>query len=470
MGKEACMDYDVVIIGAGPGGYVSAIRLGQLGKKVLVVERKYLGGVCLNEGCIPTKALIHASHLKEKLSYARKEMGLIINDEMYDIEKLRSWKLRVVERLKKGIEILFKNYSIDYVMGEGGLRDKNSVEVSFQDGKRVYTADFIIIATGSKPFFLPGFEPDEKLVWTSTHAISLLKIPSKLLILGGGAIGLEIAYVYKNLGSEVEVYEMMPQILPGADREMAEELKKILGRKGIKIFLNAKAIGLEKGENYVDLIVEIDGKEERKRGDALLVAIGRIPVIDLIKAKEIGLEVNDKGYIVTDNKMRTSIPNIFAIGDVTGPPFLAHRASKQGIVAAEVIAGIDSRFEPRVIPSVVYTEPQLASVGISEEEAREKGIKYSVGKFPFIANGKAVSSGETMGVVKIIGEVNSKKILGLHILGPEASSLIGEGLLAMEMECDIHKLAESIHPHPSLCEAIMEAGENFFKRAIHIVN
>lgn len=464
------MDYDVIIIGAGPGGYVSAIRLGQLGKKVLIVEKKYLGGVCLNEGCLPTKALIHATHLREKLGYARREMGLIINDEIYDIEKLKSWKVKVVERLRKGIETLFRNYSIDYVMGEGNLLDKNSVEVSFQDGRKIFKADFIIVATGSRPFLLPGFEPDEKLVWTSTQAISLPKIPSKLIILGAGAIGLEFAYVYKNLGSEVEIYEMMPQILPGTDMEMAEELRKILSRKGIKIFLNAKAIGLEKRKDSVELILEIDGKEERKRGDALLVAIGRIPVIDRIKFKEIGLEVNEKGYIATDNQMRTSVPNIFAIGDVTGPPFLAHRASKQGIVAAEVIAGIDSRFEPKVIPNVVYTEPQLASLGISEEEAREKGIEYSVGKFPFIANGKAVSSGETMGLVKIIGETNTKKILGFHILGPEASSLIGEGLLAMEMECDIHKLAESMHPHPSLCEAIMEAGENFFKKAIHIVN
>lgn len=464
------MDYDVIIIGAGPGGYVSAIRLGQLGKKVLIVEKKYLGGVCLNEGCIPAKALIHASHLREKLNYARREMGLVVNDEIYDIDKLRSWKDRVVERLKKGIETLFRNYRIDYLKGEGSLLDKNSVEVTSEEGKKVFRADYIIIATGSKPLLLPGFENDEKLVWTSTQAISLPGIPSKLLILGAGAIGLEFGYVYKNLGSEVEIYEMMPQILPGTDREMAEELKKALNRKGIKIFLNAKAVGLEKKENSVDLIVEIDGKEEVKRGDALLIAIGRTPVIDGVKAKEIGLKISEKGYIITDNQMRTSIPNIFAIGDVTGPPFLAHRASKQGIVAAEVIAGLDSRFEPKVIPGVVYTEPQLASAGLSEEEAREKGFRYSVGKFPFIANGKAVSSGETTGFVKIIGDLDSKKILGVHILGPEASSLIGEGLLAIEMDGYIHKLAESIHPHPSLGEAIMEAGENFFKKAIHIIN
>lgn len=464
------MDYDVIIIGAGPGGYVSAIRLGQLGKKVLVVEKKYVGGVCLNEGCIPTKALVYASHLREKIIYAKKEMGLKLNEEGFEIEKLRNWKDKIVERLTRGIEALWRNYKVELVRGEGRLLNKNSVEVTINGEKKVFNSDYIIIATGSRPLFLPGFEPDEKLIWTSTDAVHLSKIPSKLLILGAGAIGLEYAYVYKNLGSEVEVFEIMPQILPGTDREMAEELRKIINRKGIKIFINAKAIGIEKKENSLDLIVEIEGKVEKRSGEVLLLAVGRVPVLDGINAEEVGLKINEKGYIITDNQMRTSVSNIFAIGDVTGPPLLAHRASKQGIVAAELIAGLDRRFEPKVIPNVVYTEPQLAYAGLSEEEAKGKGFEYSVGKFPFIANGKAVSHGETSGIVKIIADLNTKKILGLHILGPEASSLIGEGLVAIEMDGDIHKLAESIHPHPSLCEAIMEAGENFFKKAIHILN
>ncbi len=463
------MDYDVIIIGAGPGGYVSAIRLGQLGKKVLVIEKKYLGGVCLNEGCIPVKALVYASHLREKVNYAKKEMGFLVKDEGFEIEKLRIWKDRVVERLKRGIETLFKNYKIEWIMGEGRLIDKNSVEVSFQGEKKVFTADFTIIATGSKPLSLPGFEPDGELIWTSTQAVSLSKIPSKLIILGAGAIGLEFAYIYKNLGSDVEIYEIMPQILPGADREMAEELRKVLTRKGIKIYLNAKAIGIEKKGDSLDLILEVDGKEERRGGEVLLLAVGRAPVFDGIEPGRIGIKTDGK-FIITDSQMRASIPNIFAIGDVTGPPLLAHRASKQGIVAAEAIAGLDAKFEPKVIPNVVYTEPQLASVGISEEEAKEREIKYSIGKFPFIANGKAVSSGETSGFVKIVGELNTNKILGVHILGPEASSLIGEGLVAMEMSGELHHLADPIHPHPSLCEAIMEAGENFFKKAIHILN
>ncbi len=463
------MDYDVIIIGAGPGGYVSAIRLGQLGKKVLVIEKKYLGGVCLNEGCIPVKALVYASHLREKVNYAKREMGFLVKDEGFEIERLRIWKDRVVERLKRGIETLFKNYKIEWIMGEGRLIDKNSVEVSFQGEKKVFTADFIIIATGSRPLSLPGFEPDGELIWTSTQAVSLSKIPSKLIILGAGAIGLEFAYIYKNLGSDVEIYEIMPQILPGTDREMAEELRKVLTRKGIKIYLNAKAIGIEKKGDSLDLILEVDGKEERRGGEVLLLAVGRAPVFDGIEPEKMGIKTDGK-FIITDSQMRTSIPNIFAIGDVTGPPLLAHRASKQGIVAAEAIAGLDTKFEPKVIPNVVYTEPQLASVGISEEEAKEKGIKYSTGKFPFIANGKAVSSGETSGFVKIVGELNTNKILGVHILGPEASSLIGEGLVAMEMSGELHHLADPIHPHPSLCEAIMEAGENFFKKAIHILN
>ncbi len=464
------MDYDVIIIGAGPGGYVSAIRLGQLGKKVLVIEKRYLGGVCLNEGCIPVKALVYASHLREKVNYAKREMGFLVNDEGFEIEKLRKWKERIVERLKRGIETLFRNYRIDWIMGEGKLIDKNRVEVISQDGRRVFTSNFIIIATGSRPFSLKGFEPDEELIWTSTHAVSLPKIPSKLLILGAGAIGLEFAYIYKNLGSEVEIYEIMPQILPGNDREMAEELRRVLERKGIKINLNSKALRVEKKGNSLDLVLERNGKEERVSGEILLLAVGRTPVLNGIGVEEIGIKTHEKGYIITDAQMRTSISNIFAIGDVTGPPLLAHRASKQGIVAAEVIAGLDSKFEPRVIPNVVYTEPQYASVGISEEEAKDRGIKYSIGRFPFIANGKAVSSGETSGFVKIIGDINTNRILGVHILGPEASSLIGEGLIAIESDINIHEIAESIHPHPSLCEAIMEACENYFKKAIHILN
>lgn len=464
------MDYDVIIIGAGPGGYVSAIRLAQLGKKVIVIEKKYLGGVCLNEGCIPVKALVHASYLREKVNYATREMGFLMKDEGFEMEKLRIWKNRVVERLKKGIEVLFKNHRIEWITGEGKLIDKNSVEVTSRDGRRVFTSDFIIIATGSKPLSLPEFEPDGKLIWTSTEAASLSKIPSRLMILGAGAIGLEFAYVYKNLGSEVEIYEIMPQILPGTDREMAEELRKALIRKGIKVYLNSKAIGVEKREDSIELIVEIEQKEERRSGEVLLLAVGRVPVLNGVEPQKIGIKTDGKNRIITDNQMRTSVPNIFAIGDVTGPPLLAHKASKQGIVAAEVIAGLDTKFEPKVIPNVVYTEPQLASAGISEEEAEERGIEYSVGKFPFIANGKAVSGGETSGFVKIIGELNTNKILGVHILGPEASSLIGEGLVAMEMRGSLNNLADPIHPHPSLCEAIMEAGENFFKKAIHILN
>lgn len=464
------MDYDVIIMGAGPGGYVSAIRLGQLGKKVLVIEKKYLGGVCLNEGCIPVKALVYASHLREKVNYATREMGFLIKEEGFEIEKLRMWKDKIVERLKNGIKTLLKNYKIEWIIGEGKLIDRNSIEVIFQGERKVFTADFIIIATGSKPISLPGFEPDERFIWKSTQAVSLSKIPSKLIILGAGAIGLEFAYIYRNLGSEVEIYEIMPQILPGSDREMTEELRKVLTRKGIKIYLNAKAIRVEKNGDSVDLILEMEGKEERKSGEVLLLAVGREPVLDGVEPDKIGIKTDKKNFIIIDNQMRTSVPNIFAIGDVTGPPLLAHRASKQGIVAAEVIAGLDIKFESRAIPNVVYTEPQFASVGISEEEAKERGIKYSVGKFPFIANGKAVSSGETSGFVKIIGELNTNKILGVYILGPEASSLIGEGLVAMEMNGSLHNLADPIHPHPSLCEAIMEASENFFKKSIHILN
>ncbi|MGQ9618571.1 MAG: dihydrolipoyl dehydrogenase [Candidatus Aminicenantia bacterium] len=464
------MRYDVIIIGAGPGGYVSAIRLGQLGKKVLVIEKKYIGGVCLNEGCIPAKTLIYASYLREKINYAKREMGLNLIDEGFDIDKLRKWKDKVVERLTKGIESLWKHYNIEWIKGEGKLIDKSTVLVMSEENEKYFEADYIILATGSKPSFLPFLQPDKELVWTSTEAISLQRIPSKIIVIGAGAIGLEFAYVYRYLGSEVEIYEIMPQILPGSDKEMSDELRKILNRKGIKIFLEAKVKGAERGKDGIELIVELEGEEERKKGDVLLLSVGRAPDTSKLNLEEVGVQKNERGFIITDNQMRTSVPNIFAIGDVAGPPLLAHKASKQGIVSAEVIAGLPSKFEPRSIPNVVYTEPQFASVGLSEEEVKDKGINYSVGRFPFIANGKSVSCGETSGLVKIIAESTSGRILGIHILGPDASSLIGEGLLAHNMMGNVEEIADAIHPHPSLSEAIMEAGENCLRKAIHILN
>jgi|Deesub1362A_J573_1020465.scaffolds.fasta_scaffold00141_2 dihydrolipoamide dehydrogenase len=466
------MKYDVIIIGGGPGGYVAGIRLGQLGKRVLVIEKKYVGGTCLNVGCIPTKALIHSAHLLSQIKHAKKNMGLKVEGEIfYDLDTLRKWKERVVTKLTKGVEFLWKKNSVEWVKGTARLLSENKVEVIKEDGStEVFESENIIIATGSYPAVILGFEPDGKYIWTSDDAVLLPQIPEKMIILGAGAIGLEFAYIYKNLGSEVEVYELMPQILPGVDKEMADELEKILKKKGIKIYTNARAKGGEKKNGKIEMRVEIEGTEKTVHGNVLLLAVGRKPNIKDLNLEKVGVEVDKRGFIKVDKKRRTSVKNIYAIGDVAEMPLLAHKASREGIVAAEVIAGYNSEYEPQVVPAVVYTVPELLIAGISDEEAKERGMKIRIGRFPFSTNGKALCSGEIEGFVKIIADAETDKVLGIHILGPEASTMAGEAVLAIEMDAQTEDIGLSIHPHPTLCEAVMEAAENLHKRAIHILN
>jgi dihydrolipoamide dehydrogenase len=465
------MDYKAIVIGAGPGGYVCAIRLGQLGIKTLVVDKKYIGGVCLNVGCIPTKALIHAAHIIEMNEKAKKNMGFGFENFKYDIDKLRTWKDGIVRRLTTGIMGLWKANGVDFMKGEAKIKDNNTVEIKTENGevKEIKTEN-VVIATGSSPFILKGFEPDGEFIWTSDDAVSLKKVPEKLLILGGGAIGLEFAYVYKNLGSEVTVIELMPQILPGMDTEMVNELSKVLRRKGIKVYTEARAKEVSKKNGKIELLVDVKGKEQVFEGDVLLVSVGRRPNSENIGLENAGVNKNEKGFIPVDKKRRTNVSNIFAIGDVAEPPLLAHKASREGVVAAEVIAGKNSEFDPKVIPGVVYTQPEFASVGMTEEEVKEKGIDYKVGKFPIIASGRALAYGESIGLAKIIVNKENDEVLGVHILSPEASSIIGEGALAIEMSATAEDIGLTIHPHPTLGEILMEAAENVHKRAIHIIN
>ncbi len=466
------MKYDAIVIGAGPGGYVAGIRLGQFKRKVLVVEKKYIGGVCLNVGCIPTKALIHSAHLLSKIKNAKRTMGLKINDDIsYDIETLRKWKDKAVNKLTKGVEFLWKSNGVEWIKGFAKILNENSVEVIKEDGEsKIFETENIIIATGSYPAIIPGFEPDGKYIWTSDDAVSLPFIPSKLIILGAGAIGLEFAYIYKNLGSDVEVYELMPQILPGIDKEMADELEKILKKEGIKIYTNAKAKELIKENGKIKMKVEVQNKEQIAEGNVLLLAVGRKPYTRELNLENINVEIDNRGFIKVDKKRRTNIKNIFAIGDVAGMPLLAHKASREGIVAAEVISGVENEYSPLAVPAVVYTIPELLTVGFSEEEAIQRNLKIKIGKFPFSANGKAVASDEIYGFVKIIVNEENDEIVGIHILGPEASSMAGEASLAVEKRIKAEDLGKCIHPHPTLSEAIMEAAENVHKRAIHIVN
>ncbi len=464
-------EYDAVVIGAGPGGYVAAIRLGQLGKKTLVVEKQHVGGVCLNVGCIPTKALLHAAHLRAQSAHARKQMGLRLEDQGLDLDRLRRWKSNIVNRLVKGVQTLWKANGVEWIQGTARLVDPHTVEIVTPGGEiRRVSTEHIVLATGSRPVQLRGFEFDGAQVWSSDDAVALPQIPNRLLILGAGAIGLEFAYVYRHLGSQVQVFELMPQILPGTDGEMARELEKALKRQGIEIFTQAKAIALEKTPEGVQLTVELGTGTQRFEGDVLLVAVGRRPNSEGLGLEAVGLQPDARGFLATNRRMQTAVPHIYAIGDLTGPPLLAHKASREGIVAAEVIAGLKTEYDVRAMPTVVYTEPQLASVGLTEEEARERYGEVRIGKFPFLANGRALTYGESTGFAKILAHPETDEILGVHILGPEASSLIGEAALALEMSATAEDVGLTVHPHPTLSEVLMEAAENVHRRAIHIPN
>ncbi|MEO0185658.1 MAG: dihydrolipoyl dehydrogenase [candidate division WOR-3 bacterium] len=458
--------YDVVIIGAGPGGYPCAIRLGQLKKKVLVVESGELGGVCLNRGCIPTKALSFAVEIIENLQKAQK-IGIQIENKGVDLQALRNHTETVVKKLRAGIEYLFKNNNVQWKKAKAKIVSEHKVELENNGTVENIEAENIIIATGTEIIALPGFEFDAKYITNTDDALKLNDIPEKLLVVGAGACGLELATIYASLGSKVKVVEIMDQILPGMETELCENLYKILKKKGIDVLLKSTVQSYRIEDN--ELKVGIRGPESAfiEEFDRILVTVGRKPTDYAFK--NLGIEVDKKGYILVDDAYRTNIKNIFAIGDIIGPPLLAHKATKQGIEVAEIIAGLYDTKKYHTIPSCVFTIPPLSSVGLTEKEAIEKGFKIKIGKFPYRACGKALSMLETEGMVKIVAEEDGK-ILGVHILGAESPSLIGEGILALDKNLKVNDIAEIIHPHPTLCEIIGEAAENFYKKAIHIIN
>ena len=456
---------ELAIIGAGPGGYVAGIRAGQLGIKAVIIEKNYLGGVCLNVGCIPTKALLHASEIFLQLKNSSK-MGIEISDLKLDIKKLNNWKNSIVDKLVSGIKVLLKNYNVEVIFGEAKFLDEKTLLVKTKNGDIKIVSKYVIIATGSRPAELENIKRDGNFIWNSDDAVSLKEIPKRLLIIGAGAVGLEFASIYSRLGSEVMVIEIANQILPGVDSECANILKRALEKQNIKISTNSKVIGY-KGNVFE---IEIDGKVENFEFDKVLLAIGRKPNVENLNLEKLGISLNEKGFIKVNEKLQTNVENIYAIGDVIGQPLLAHKASKEGIIAVEIIAGIESKYDIKYIPSVVYTNPELASVGLSEEEAKKRGYKIKVGKFPLSANGKALSMNITDGIAKIITNEENDEILGIHIFSPEASSLIAEGTLAMESYLTSEDIALTVHPHPSISEILMEAAENVKKKAIHIIN
>lgn len=458
--------YDVVVIGAGPGGYPCAIRLGQLKKKVLVIEDKELGGLCLNWGCIPTKALSFAAETLDNIEKA-KRIGFDVELRGFDLDLLRNWKDGVVKRLRNGIEYLFKNNGVEWQKGRARIISEHEVTIENPDGTKTCEVEKIVIATGTEVVPLPGLNFDGKYIINTDDALALNEIPKRLLIVGAGASGLEMATIYKRLGSKVVVVEIMDQVLPGMEKELCEGLFKILSKSGIEILLNATVISCEPSENLLFVAIKKGSTATKETFDKVLVTVGRKPFDYAFK--DVNIETDKKGYVLVDDNLCTNIKNIYAIGDLIGPPLLAHKATKQGILCAEYIGGRAEAAKRQSIPSCVFTIPPLASIGLSEVEAQAQGYKVNVGRFPYRASGRALSMDETDGLVKIVGDEKGK-LLGLHILGAEAPNLIGEGILAVAKEMSVADLVDVIHPHPTLTEIIGEAAENFYKKAIHIVN
>jgi dihydrolipoamide dehydrogenase len=467
MMKGGPYEADVVVIGAGPGGYVSAIRAAQLGAKSVCVEKGSLGGVCLNIGCIPTKTLIATAELYHNINRS-KTFGINVGSVEIDVAKMMQRKDKVVSQLVGGVGVLFKKHGVDSVKGTAKLTDAHTVEVELNDGgSRTITARNIIVATGSVPAILPlpGFDIGES-VWTSTDALSVTAIPKSILIVGGGAIGLEFAFTFACLGSQVTIVELMPQIVPAADTQMAKELEKSLKRAGIKIMTGT---GVTRAEDIPDgkkVFMNTPNGEESIEVEKILVAVGRKPVSEGLGLEQLGVKT-ERGRILVNEHMQTEVPNIYAIGDVVGEPMLAHIAWTEGEIAVQHALGKDVRMDYRVFPACVYTNPELATVGMTEEQAREKYGEIKIGTFPFAANGKALGIGERDGFVKIIAEPKYGEILGVHIVGPHATDLISEAVVAMQNEATVDEIIAAIHPHPTLSEPIQEAAMDVLGESIH---
>ncbi len=465
---------DAVVIGAGPGGYHAAIRLGQLGKKVICVDRDEVGGVCLNWGCIPTKALLHVGEIARQIRNAS-ELGLNSGELRTDRERIAKFKTDVVNANVNGVKTLFKGNSVEFLYGEASF--KSPTEIALKNkagGEDRIKAQYVVIATGSAPVDVKAWPHDGKTIINSDDAVKLESTPENLLVVGGGVIGLEFATVYTRLGAKVLVIEALPQILTGTDLEIGKTLGRILKKQGIEIMLSTTVGKIEKDGKGVKATFKgegTNGKDETRSFDMVLVAVGRRPVTDALNLSAAGLATDEKGFIAVDQQMRTKVSNIFAIGDVTGAPLLAHRAMKQGVVAAEVISGNrSSAFDPIAVPNCVYTDPEVATVGLSEEEAKAKGYEVRIGKFPLAASGRARTMNETDGVIKLVGDAKTDLLLGMHIVAPQAESLIGEGVIALEMGATLEDIGLSVHPHPTLTESIMDAAEAAHGKAIHVLN
>ncbi len=463
--------YDLIVIGTGPGGYVCAIRASQLGLKVAVVEKRSThGGTCLNVGCIPSKALLHASELFEEANKKFGAMGIEVKPKL-DLEQMLAFKDEAVKGNVDGVAYLLKKNKIDHFHGTGRIAGSGAVDVTFMNGeKQRLEASSVVIATGSGVARLPGIDIDEKRIVSSTGALALAKVPKRLLVIGAGVIGLELGSVWRRLGAEVEVVEFLDRIVPGTDRDVARSFQRILEKQGIKFRLGSKVTGVKNAGASLAVSVEpaAGGEAAETKADVVLVAIGRVPYTEGLGLAEAGISSDDQGRIVVDDRYETTVPGVFAIGDVIAGPMLAHKAEDEGVAVAEILAGQAGHVNYGVIPNVIYTSPEVATVGRSEEELKADGVTYRSGKFPFTANGRAKANKTTDGFVKVLADAETDRILGVHIIGANAGEIIAEAAVIMELGGAAEDLARTCHAHPTLTEAVKEAALAVAKRQIHM--
>ncbi len=459
-----------LVIGGGPGGYVAAIRLGQLGKKVLLVERGELGGECLNRGCIPSKALIHASVMYHDLVSNGAELGVLAENVRFDLAKTQQWKDAVVAKERSGVAALLKSAGAQVLFGEARFTGPKSAELTAPDGGRE-RIDFesAIIATGAVPMVLPGFEPDGEKVLTAWQILALTRLPASVVVLGGGVSGCELGEFLARVGVQVTIVELMPQILPGLEADLSRELAASLQRLGLQVRVGTKAVGLTRDATGIRLAVESGGSREEIAGDLLFLTIGKRPETSNLGLEDAGVERSERGgYLPVNDRMQTNVEHIYAVGDAARPPMLAHKAYREGTVAAEVIAGLPTRYQFQVIPSVVFTEPELASVGLSMAEAGTKGIDAREVRFPYAALGRAHANHSTSGWLKLVAERSTGRLLGVHAAGASAGEFVTEAGLALEMGATVRDVAMTIHPHPTFSETLQEAALLWLGEPLHV--
>ena len=464
--------YDLVVIGTGPGGYVCAIRAAQLGMKVAVVEKNAtLGGTCLNVGCMPSKSLLYASEMFEEAGHSFAKMGVSVSAPKLDLPSMMNFKQQGIDGNVKGVEFLMKKNKIDVISGKGKIIGTGKVEVAGRDGKtQLVETKNIVIATGSDIARLKGIEIDEKRIVSSTGALSLDKVPSSLLIVGAGVIGLELGSVWRRLGAEVIVVEFLDRILPGMDSEVCRQFQRMLEKQGIAFKLSQKVAAIDTSAKGLKARVEpaAGGTPETVEADVALIAVGRVPFTDGLGLDEVGVKKDNRGRIIVDEHFATSVPGVHAIGDVIAGPMLAHKAEEEGVAIAELLAGQSGHVNYDVIPNVIYTFPEVASVGNTEDELKAAGIAFNAGKFPFTANGRAKANMQTEGFVKILADAKTDRVLGVHIVGADAGNMIAEAAVAMEFGAAAEDIARTCHAHPTLPEAVKEAALAVAKRAIHM--